>query len=34
MALLGTLFLTFISLLQRVVLRWHVSQRPPQPNWS
>jgi len=27
MALLGTIFLVLISLLQRVVLRWHVSQR-------
>ncbi|MFM2076651.1 MAG: hypothetical protein RJA49_541 [Actinomycetota bacterium] len=34
MALLGTIFLLMISLLQRVVLRWHVSQRPPRPNWS
>ena len=34
MALLGTLFLVALSLLQRVVLRWHVSQRPPRPNWG
>jgi NitT/TauT family transport system permease protein len=34
MALLGTLSLIGLSLLQRVVLRWHVSQRPPQPNWG
>jgi len=32
MALLGTLFLVLISVAQRVVLRWHVSQRPPRPN--
>jgi NitT/TauT family transport system permease protein len=28
MALLGTLFLVAISVLQRIVLKWHVSQRP------
>lgn len=30
MALLGTLFLVGISLLQRAVLHWHVSQRSPR----
>ncbi len=34
MALLGTVFLVVISVLQRIVLRWHVSQRPPRPNWN
>jgi NitT/TauT family transport system permease protein len=34
MALLGTLSLIALSLAQRVVLRWHVSQRPPQLNWD
>lgn len=34
MALLGTIFLVLISVLQRVVLRWHVSQRPPRSSWG
>ncbi len=34
MALLGTIFLVLISMLQRVVLRWHVSQRPPRSSWG
>jgi NitT/TauT family transport system permease protein len=34
MALLGTMFLIVLSLVQRVVLRWHVSQRPLRPNWD
>jgi hypothetical protein len=34
MALLGTLSLIALSLVQRVVLRWHVSQRPPRLNWD
>lgn len=32
MALLGTLGLILLSLLQRVVMRWHVSQRAPRQN--
>jgi NitT/TauT family transport system permease protein len=34
MALLGTLFLLLISVIQRMALHWHVSQRPPRPNWG
>ena len=31
MAILGTVSLLFISVLQRVLMRWHVSQRSATP---